>query len=151
MPKIAGSATFRTHSIAAAKTASAHKFIIDLPRGYKTQVGQAGTRISGGQKQRIAIARAVLKNSPILLLDEATSALDPISEVKVRDALNKLKKGRTTIIIAHKLSTIESADLIYLISDGHAVESGTHNELLNKSEKYSRLYSHYKYSMKSKK
>lgn len=137
--------------IAAATAAAAHEFICTMPDGYDTHVGQAGLRISGGQKQRIAIARAVLKNAPILLLDEATSALDAISETKVQQALNNLKKGRTTIIIAHRLSTIESADLIYVLSDGKASESGTHNELLNKSERYSKLYSHYKHSIKTKK
>lgn len=137
--------------IAAAKTAAAHEFIMKMPDGYNTNIGQAGLRISGGQKQRIAIARAVLKDAPVLLLDEATSALDAISETQVQQALNNLKKGRTTIIIAHRLSTIESADLIYVISDGQALESGTHQELLNKSERYSKLYSHYKNSIKAKK
>ena len=137
--------------IAAAKAAAAHEFIVKLQDGYETNIGQAGLRISGGQKQRIAIARAILKNAPILLLDEATSALDAISETKVQQALDNLKQGRTTIIIAHRLSTIESADLIYVISDGKAVESGTHKELLNKSQRYSKLYSHYKNSIKTKK
>ena len=136
--------------IEAAKAAAAHEFIIGMPEGYNTHIGQAGLRISGGQKQRIAIARAILKNSPILLLDEATSALDSISEAKVQQALNNLKKGRTTIIIAHRLSTIETADLIYVVGDGQASEFGTHKELLNKSERYSKLYSYYKYSMKTK-
>lgn len=136
--------------IEAAKAAAAHEFIVKLQDGYKTNIGQAGLRMSGGQKQRIAIARAILKNSPILLLDEATSALDAISETKVQLALDNLKQGRTTIIIAHRLSTIESADLIYVISDGKAVESGTHKELLKKSERYSKLYSHYKNSIKTK-
>lgn len=136
--------------ISAAKAAAAHEFIIKLQDGYETNIGQAGLRISGGQKQRIAIARAILKNAPILLLDEATSALDAISETKVQQALDNLKQGRTTIIIAHRLSTIESADLIYVISDGKAVESGTHKELLKKSQRYSKLYSHYKNSIKTK-
>jgi subfamily B ATP-binding cassette protein MsbA len=137
--------------IEAAKAAAAHEFIVEMPDGYNTHIGQAGLRISGGQKQRIAIARALLKNSPILLLDEATSALDSISEAKVQQALNNLKKGRTTIIIAHRLSTIETADLIYVVSDGKASEFGTHKELLNKSERYSKLYSYYKDSVKIKK
>lgn len=135
----------------AAKAAAAHEFISALPEKYNTHIGQAGLKISGGQKQRIAIARALLKNAPILLLDEATSALDAISETKVQQAVNNLKKGRTTIIIAHRLSTIENADLIYLIGDGKAAEFGTHKELLNKSERYSKLYSYYKYSTKTKK
>lgn len=137
--------------VEAAKAAAAHEFIAALPEKYNTHIGQAGLKISGGQKQRIAIARALLKNAPILLLDEATSALDAISETKVQQALNNLKKGRTTIIIAHRLSTIENADLIYVIGDGKAAEFGTHKELLNKSERYSKLYSYYKYSTKTKK
>ncbi len=137
--------------IEAAKAAAAHEFITTLPEKYNTHIGQAGLKISGGQKQRIAIARALLKNAPILLLDEATSALDAISETKVQHALNNLKKGRTTMIIAHRLSTIENADLIYVIADGKAGEFGTHKELLNKSERYSKLYSYYKYSTKTKK
>lgn len=137
--------------IAAAKAAGAHEFIEKLTTKYDTHIGQAGVRISGGQKQRIAIARAILKNAPILLLDEATSALDAISETKVQQALDNLKKGRTTIIIAHRLSTIESADLIYVMSDGQAIDSGTHKELLNNSDRYSKLYSHYKNSIKAKK
>ncbi len=137
--------------IEAAKAAAAHEFIVEMPEGYNSHIGQAGLRISGGQKQRIAIARALLKNSPILLLDEATSALDSISEAKVQQALNNLKKGRTTIIIAHRLSTIETADLIYVVGDGKASEFGTHKELLNKSERYSKLYSYYKDSVKIKK
>lgn len=134
--------------IEASKAAAAHDFIVNMPDEYATHVGQAGLKISSGQKQRIAIARAILKDAPILLLDEATSALDAVSETKVQHALNNLKKGRTTIIIAHRLSTIESADLIYVISDGKAAEFGTHKELLNKSERYSKLYSHYKNSTK---
>jgi ABC-type multidrug transport system fused ATPase/permease subunit len=137
--------------VEAAKAAAAHEFIAALPEKYNTHIGQAGLKISGGQKQRIAIARALLKNAPILLLDEATSALDAISETKVQQALNNLKKGRTTMIIAHRLSTIENADLIYVIGDGKAAEFGTHKELLNKSERYSKLYSYYKYSTKTKK
>ena len=137
--------------VAAAKIAAAHDFIKSMPDGYNTHIGQAGLRVSGGQKQRIAIARALLKNAPILLFDEATSALDAISEDQVQQALNNLRKGRTTIIIAHRLSTIETADLIYIIADGKVAEYGTHKELLNKSERYSKLYSYYKYASKTKK
>ncbi len=128
----------------AAKAAAAHDFIIAMPEGYNTNIGQAGLKISGGQKQRIAIARAILKNAPILLLDEATSALDAVSETKVQQALDNLKKGRTTIVIAHRLSTVESADMIYVIADGKATESGTHRQLLRKSALYNKLYSQYK-------
>lgn len=126
--------------ISAAKVAAAHEFIMDLPNGYKSKIGQKGVRISGGQRQRIAIARAILKDAPLLLLDEATSALDAISEKKVQKALDYLKKGRTTIVIAHRLSTIESADLIYYISEGTVKEHGTHKELLNKNGDYAHLY-----------
>lgn len=127
----------------AALAAAAHDFIVDLPEGYDTQIGQHGHKLSGGQRQRIAIARAILKNAPILLLDEATSALDSISEKQVQMALEYLKKGRTTIVIAHRLSTVESADLICVVSDGLVLESGTHKELLEKGGEYSQLYKKY--------
>jgi ATP-binding cassette, subfamily B, bacterial MsbA len=130
--------------IDAAMAAAANDFIAELPNGYDTQIGQHGLKLSGGQRQRIAIARAILKNSPILLLDEATSALDPISEKQVQMALDYLKKGRTTIVIAHRLSTIEKADLIYVISDGMVKEYGTHESLLAKGGEYSALYQKYK-------
>jgi subfamily B ATP-binding cassette protein MsbA len=130
--------------IDAAMAAAAHDFIVDLPDGYDTQIGQQGVKLSGGQRQRIAIARAMLKNAPILLLDEATSALDAISEKQVQMALEYLKKGRTTIVIAHRLSTIENADLIYVISDGVVQEYGTHQELLEKGNEYTLLYQQYK-------
>ncbi len=136
--------------IAAAKAASADDFIKELPEGYNSPVGQAGVKLSGGQKQRIAIARALLKNAPILLLDEATSALDSISEKKVQEALNLLKKGRTTIVIAHKISTIETADSICVIDNGKILDRGTHEELLGKSERYKKLYSYYKYAKNEK-
>ena len=124
----------------AAKQAAAHEFITKLPQGYDTRVGESGLRLSGGQKQRIAIARAMLKNAPILLLDEATSALDTESEQKVQSALNELMKGRTSLVIAHRLSTVMHADCIHVIREGQAVESGTHGELLAQKGVYAELY-----------
>jgi len=124
----------------AARNAAAHDFIVGLPEGYETVVGEQGVKLSGGQRQRLAIARAMLKNAPILLLDEATSALDTESERKVQAALKKLMKGRTTLVIAHRLSTVVDADLIYVISDGKVSESGTHTELLDREGAYAHLY-----------
>jgi ATP-binding cassette, subfamily B, bacterial MsbA len=126
---------------AAARAAAAEEFISKLPNGYDTIVGEHGVRLSGGQRQRIAIARAVLKNAPILLLDEATSALDSESERQVQAALNRLIRGRTTLVIAHRLSTVQSADLICVVDRGHVVESGRHAELLTRHGLYARLYS----------
>ena len=127
--------------INAAKLAEADSFISELPKGYDTEVGQNGIRLSGGQRQRIAIARAILYDAPILLLDEATSALDPISERLIKDALAKLMEGRTTLVIAHRLSTVIHADRIFVVSDGKIVESGTHKELTEKGGAYANLYS----------
>ncbi|MBE0343390.1 ATP-binding cassette domain-containing protein, partial [Paenibacillus sp. 28ISP30-2] len=126
--------------IEAAKAAYAHHFIQELPEQYKTPVGERGASLSGGQRQRIAIARAILKNAPILLLDEATSALDNESQHWVQQALNVLMKGRTTILIAHRLSTVEHADLITVMNQGTVVERGRHQDLLALGGYYARLY-----------
>ncbi|OMF54287.1 ABC transporter ATP-binding protein [Paenibacillus sp. FSL R5-0766] len=126
--------------VEAAKAAYAHHFIQELPEQYKTPVGERGASLSGGQRQRIAIARAILKNAPILLLDEATSALDNESQHWVQQALNVLMKGRTTILIAHRLSTVEHADLITVMNQGTVVERGRHQDLLALGGYYARLY-----------
>jgi alpha-D-ribose 1-methylphosphonate 5-triphosphate synthase subunit PhnL len=124
----------------AATQAEAHDFILSLPDGYDTVVGERGYKLSGGEKQRLAIARAILKNPPILILDEATSALDTTSERLIQNSLNTLMKGRTTFAIAHRLSTILSADQILVIQDGKIVESGKHAELLDQHGLYEKLY-----------
>ena len=126
--------------IAAAKAAAAHEFIVDLPQGYDTIVGENGVKLSGGQRQRISIARAFLRNAPILLLDEATSALDSQSERLVQKAIEDLQKDKTTIVVAHRLSTIINADRIYVISNGKVAEQGTHDSLLAQNGAYSVLY-----------
>jgi subfamily B ATP-binding cassette protein MsbA len=126
----------------AARAAYAHDFIMAQPKGYETVIGDKGCLLSGGQQQRLAIARAVLKNAPILLLDEATSSLDSESEQQIQKALAKLATGRTVIAIAHRLSTVLSADQIIVMDSGHIKEIGTHAELLEKSGYYRRLYDH---------
>lgn len=127
--------------VEAAKRANAHEFIMGLPDGYHTEVGERGVKLSGGQKQRIAIARVFLKNPPILILDEATSALDLESESIIQETLLELSNNRTTIIVAHRLSTITHADRIFVMSNGEIEESGTHLELMNRQGAYYDLYS----------
>ena len=126
--------------IEAAKLANAHSFISGLPEGYLTKVGERGVQLSGGQRQRVAIARAVLKNPEVLLLDEATSALDVESERVVQQALDRLMKNRTTVMVAHRLSTIRNADEISVLQDGKIIEQGTHSSLTeNKDGAYYKL------------
>ena len=125
---------------AAARMANAHDFITQLPEGYETVIGNRGVMLSGGQRQRLAIARALLKNPKILIFDEATSSLDTESEMQVQEAINRLMKGRTTLVIAHRLSTITSADKILVMEKGHIVQQGTHQALLDQGGLYARLY-----------
>lgn len=130
----------REEVIAAAKNANAHDFIMSLPNGYETDIGQCGIKLSGGQKQRLSIARVFLKNPPILIFDEATSALDNESEKVVQDSLEKLAKNRTTIVIAHRLSTIRNAEKILVLTEEGIAEEGTHQELMEKQGIYEKLY-----------
>jgi subfamily B ATP-binding cassette protein MsbA len=124
----------------AARAALAHEFIMELPEGYQTMIGERGQRLSGGQRQRIAIARALLKNSPILILDEATSSLDTESEALVQKALMNLMVGRTVLVIAHRLSTVRRADRIVVLDRGSISEIGTHEDLVTRGGIYQRLH-----------
>ena len=126
--------------VAAATAANAHNFISRLPKGYATMVGELGVRLSGGERQRVAIARALLKNAPILILDEATSSLDSESERAVQEALETLMRNRTTLVIAHRLSTVRRADKIIVLVRGRIVEEGTHEELFARGREYRKLY-----------
>ena len=132
--------TPRDEIVAAAQAANAHDFIMAQTNGYDTPVGERGAKLSGGQRQRMAIARALIKDAPLLLLDEATSALDSESEQQVQDALGVLMKGRTTVAIAHRLSTVENADTIYVIDDGRVVQEGRHEDLVGRGGLYTQLY-----------
>jgi subfamily B ATP-binding cassette protein MsbA len=127
-------------AIAAAKMAHAHDFIMEMENGYQSSVGEQGGKLSGGQKQRIAIARALYKNAPILILDEATSSLDNESEKLVQSALNNLMQDRTSIVIAHRLTTIQNADTIVVLDNGTIVETGTHTQLMATDGVYRNLY-----------
>ena len=124
----------------AAKRANIHDYIMTLEKGYDTVIGERGVRLSGGQKQRLSIARVFLKNPPILILDEATSALDNTTEILIQEALDELCKGRTTLVVAHRLSTIKNADEIAVVAEGKIAEQGTHDDLVAKGGIYSNLY-----------
>lgn len=126
--------------IDAAKKANLHEFVAGLPDGYDTEIGERGIKLSGGQKQRVSIARVFLKNPSILILDEATSALDNTTEVLIQQSLDELCKGRTTLVVAHRLSTIRNADCIAVVTGGRITESGTHDALMKQGGTYKELY-----------
>ena len=126
--------------IAAAKAAACHDFILSLPQGYQTVVGEGGSTLSGGEKQRISIARAILKDAPIILLDEATASLDPRNEVLIQQAISALVERKTVIVIAHRLQSITNADQIVVLKEGCVAEKGTHEQLLQKNGLYARLW-----------
>jgi subfamily B ATP-binding cassette protein MsbA len=126
--------------VRAAEVANAHEFIEKLPHGYGTMVGERGVMLSGGQRQRIAIARAVIRNTPVLIMDEPSSGLDSASEKLVFEALDRLMEGKTSLVIAHRLSTIRRADIIFVVRDGMIVERGNHDQLMKTGGLYSQLY-----------
>jgi ATP-binding cassette subfamily B protein len=126
--------------VAAAKAARCHEFIIRLPRGYDTVVGEGGSTLSGGEKQRISIARALLKDAPIVLLDEATASIDPENERLIQDALNALVAEKTLVVIAHRLSTVRSADNIICLENGRVIQQGTHDDLISQDGLYRRFW-----------
>jgi ABC-type multidrug transport system fused ATPase/permease subunit len=126
--------------VAAAKAANAHDFIMALPNGYASEVGERGVRLSGGERQRLCVARAFLMDAPVLILDEPTSSIDSRTERVIIEALDRLMVGRTTFIIAHRLSTIRRADQILVLDEGRVIERGTHAELLNRRGLYAELY-----------
>lgn len=128
--------------IAAAKACHAHNFILRLPMGYDTVISEDGSNLSQGERQLLCIARVMLKNPPMLILDEATSSIDTRTEIKVQDAFARLMKGRTSFIVAHRLSTIQNADCILVMKDGNVIEQGTHQELLDRNGFYATLYRH---------
>jgi subfamily B ATP-binding cassette protein MsbA len=130
----------RQEILRAAEMANAHEFIEKMPHGYDTIVGERGMTLSGGQRQRIAIARAIIRNTPILIMDEPSSGLDASSEKLVFEALDRLMKGKTTIVIAHRLSTIRAADVIFVVKDGRIVERGKHHALIEQHGLYAQLY-----------
>ena len=128
--------------ILAAKKANIHEYVTTLEKGYDTQVGERGVKLSGGQKQRVAIARVFLKNPKLLILDEATSALDNVTEMQIQQSLEELSRGRTVIVVAHRLSTVKGADEIVVLDSSGIVEMGTHDELIIKDGEYRKLYSY---------
>jgi len=125
--------------IAAAKKARCHDFIMSLPEGYQTVIGEGGSTLSGGEKQRVSIARAILKNANIVILDEATASIDPENEHLIQQAISELTIGKTVIVIAHRLATIEHADQILVVDDGRIVQKGTHNQLIRQEGIYKRF------------
>ena len=126
--------------VKAAKNANIHDFVATLPDGYKTIIGEKGIKLSGGQRQRVAIARALLRDTPILILDEATSALDSVTETYIQDSLEHLMADKTTLVIAHRLSTLRKMDRILVFDNGAIVEDGTHTQLLRNKKSYARMW-----------